>query len=154
MAHRETAPGRTPRKGRTAAAGPPRPAATTARPAFLSLSTGPGPATSTPIMYANNPVGDALLSTGIASLASSVVTAMGPLLPVGLSGLDVRETLHRLDANTHAPTLDRGLTSANRIGEALAAISMRWHFPPICSSAPCRRHSRCFARRARSSRPC
>ena len=131
MAHRETAPGRTPRKGRTAAAGPLRPtAAPPARPAFLSLSTGPGPAASTPIMYASNPVGDALLSSGMASLASSVVTAMGPLLPVGLSGLDVRETLHRLDANTHAPTLDRGLTSANRIGEALATISMRWLLAP------------------------
>ncbi len=55
---------------------------------------------------------------------------MAPLLPVGISGLDVRENLHRLDANVHAPTLDRGVTSANRIGEVLGTIAMRWLLAP------------------------
>ena len=40
---------------------------------FVSLCTGPGGTGSEPVLYANNPVGDAMLSTGIASLAGAVV---------------------------------------------------------------------------------
>jgi hypothetical protein len=140
MKHREPGQGRSNRKPRSITATPaamvvtpppaPRPFAPLTRAAFISLCTGPSGQTSEPVLYANNPVGDVLLSTGIASLAGAVVSTMAPLLPVGMSGLDVRESLHRLDANAHLPTLDRGVTSANRVGEVLGAISMRWLLAP------------------------
>lgn len=112
----------------TPAAG--KPLETMARAPFVSLCTRPGEGESKPVLYADNPVGDALLSTGIASLASAAVGTMGQLLPVGMSGLEVRETLHRLDANLHPPTLDRGLSGANRVGETLGTIAMEWLLAP------------------------
>jgi hypothetical protein len=45
----------------------------------------------------------------------------------GLSiGLDVHEPLHRFDANVHLPTRERGVTSANRVGEPIATVRMKW----------------------------
>ena len=97
---------------------------------YVSLSSRPGAGESTPIFFANNQVGSALLATGIPRVAAAAVTSMASFLPVGLSGLDVRETLHRFDANAHLPTLERGVSGANRLGEALAILTMRWRLAP------------------------
>src|SRR5688500_7449768 len=51
---------------------------------YLSFVTRPGgDGSTTPIFYASNAVGDALLSTGIVDLAGATLTSMVPLLPVG-----------------------------------------------------------------------
>src|SRR5262249_17028155 len=70
------------------------------------------------------------LPLGLSSLANAAVSALQPLIPFRMSGLNVNETLHRLDANAHPPTLERGVTSANRIGETLGAMTMRWLLAP------------------------
>jgi hypothetical protein len=97
--------------------------------AYVSLTT-IGVGGSTPILFASNPVGDALLSTGLLSLAGPTATSMVPLLPVRISGIDVRATLHRFDAAAHPPTTERGVTGANRVGEPLGALTMRWLVAP------------------------
>jgi hypothetical protein len=101
-----------------------------ARGAFLALCTRSQGGSSEAVMYADNPVGGALLSTGLGALASAAAGALGPLMPVGTSGLNVNEVLHRLDANIYPPTLDRGVSGANRVGEVLGAITMRWLLAP------------------------
>lgn len=101
-----------------------------ARDAYLSLSSRPGAGATAPIFFGSNRVGDALLSTGIGKVAGFAVATMAPVLPVGFAGLEVREPLHRFDANVHLPTRERGVSSANRVGEPLAALSMRWQLVP------------------------
>ena len=61
--------------------------------AYMSLTT-IGVGGSTPILFASNPMGDALLSTGLLTLAGPTATSIVPLLPVRISGIDVRATLH------------------------------------------------------------
>src|SRR5687767_8326362 len=57
---------------------------------YISLSTRAASDVSTaPIFYGSNPVGDALISTGIVDLAGASLTSMVPLLPVGMAGLEV-----------------------------------------------------------------
>ena len=63
-------------------------------------------------------------------MAASAVATMAPLLPVGLAGLDIQEPLHRFDANVHLPTLERGVSSANRIGETIGVLTMKWRLAP------------------------
>ena len=96
---------------------------------FLSLTT-VGFGESVPILAGSNPVGDALLSTGLMSLAGQTAASIAPLLPVQVCGLDVRETLHRLDADARLPTSESGITGANRIGERLATVTLRWLLAP------------------------
>ncbi len=103
---------------------PPAPSA-----GYLSLTT-VGFGESVPILVGSNPVGDALLSTGLMSLAGQTAASIAPLLPVRVCGLDVRETLHRLDADARLPTSESGITSANRIGERLATLTLRWLIAP------------------------
>ena len=95
---------------------------------FVSLCTLPSGGRSTAVS-GGAPIVDSL-PLGLSSLANAAVNALQPLIPSRLSGLNVNETLHRLDANAHLPTLERGMTSANRIGEALGAITMRWLLAP------------------------
>jgi hypothetical protein len=98
---------------------------------YISLSSRPAADVSTtPIFYGSNPVGDALISTGIVDLAGVSLTSMVPLLPVGMAGLEVREALHRFDANAYAPSLESGVMADNREGEVLAALTMRWLLAP------------------------
>ena len=97
---------------------------------FLSLCTQAVGGRTTPVLFADNPIGGAILSTPLASVAAAAVPAIGAFLPVSISGLSVSEPLHRFDAEMHAPTLDRGMTGANRIGEALGAASFRWLLAP------------------------
>src|SRR3989338_4175943 len=117
------------KKRRVAPETAPAPAAVT-RAGYASLCSRPGSGESKPIFFASNQMGNALLSTGIPRVAASAVTAMAAILPVGLSGLEVHETLHRFDANAHLPTLERGVSGANRVGEALGALAMRWRLAP------------------------
>jgi hypothetical protein len=74
------------------------------------------------------PVGD--LTLGLSSLASAAMNALQPFVPSTTAALNVKEPLHRFDANAQLPTLERGVTSANRVGDALATISMRWMLAP------------------------
>jgi hypothetical protein len=103
---------------------PPAPSA-----GYLSLTTA-GLGASVPILVGSNPVGEALLSTGLMSLAGPTAASIAPLLPVQVCGLDVRETMHRLDADARLPTSESGITSANRIGERLATLTLRWLVAP------------------------
>lgn len=97
--------------------------------AYLSLlSSGGGE--SSPILFGSNPMGNALLSTGLLALAGSAATAMVPVLPVRVAGIDVREALRRLDAQARPPTPERGVTAANRIGEPLGFLTLRWLVAP------------------------
>ena len=82
------------------------------------------------MLFGSNPLGDALLSTGLMTLAGPTAASMVPVLPVRMSGIEVRETLHRLDAEAHAPTQERGVTGANRVGEPLGVLTMRWLVAP------------------------
>ena len=100
------------------------------RPAVLSLCSRDRTGQSGPIMFPRNAVGGALLSSGIADAAPRAVAGLAALLPVDLAGIRVRETLHRFDANAHLPTLDGGVTAANRVGEPLATLSMQWRIAP------------------------
>jgi hypothetical protein len=54
----------------------------------------------------------------------------GTTLPAGSRGLDVQQPLHRFDSNVHLPTRERGVSSANRVGEPLALLTMQWRFDP------------------------
>jgi hypothetical protein len=115
------------RSGRTTGVSSPTAAS---RPGFVSLCSRGGSGLSAPIMFSSNRVGDAILSTGIGQAAGRAVAGFASVLPVGLAGIEVRETLHRFDANAHLPTLERGISAANRIGEPLATLSMRWRLAP------------------------
>ena len=97
---------------------------------YVSLCSRPGGGESKPIFFASNPMGGALLSTGITGVAASAVASIASFLPVGLSGLEVHETLHRFDANAHLPTLERGVSGANRMGEPIGTLTMRWRLAP------------------------
>jgi hypothetical protein len=105
---------------------PPSPPGVT-RGGFVSLCTPPAGSRPSAVAAAG-PVGD--LPLALSSLASAAMNALQPFLPSSTSGLSVKAPLHRFDANVHLPTLERGVTSANRVGEALAAISMRWLLAP------------------------
>lgn len=119
------------KKRRVAPEAPPAPAPrATTQAGYVSLCSRPGSGESKPIFFASNQVGDALLFAGIPKVAASAVASMASILPVGLSGLEVRETLHRFDANAHRPTLERGVSGANRIGEPLCTLTMRWRLAP------------------------
>jgi hypothetical protein len=54
----------------------------------------------------------------------------GATVAVGSRGLNVHESLHRFDANVHLPTCERGISSANRVGEPLALLAMQWRLVP------------------------
>jgi hypothetical protein len=121
------------RATRGAAARPVRPSAVPAGAQFVSMTTRQTGGATTPILCASNPVGDALLSSGIMSLAGpsfAAVASRVPLSPVGISGFDVNEALHRFDANAHSPSLERGVSSANRVGERLGSICLRCLLAP------------------------
>jgi len=125
----EAASGKKKRRGTQEA--PPAPAApVVTQPGYLSLCSRPEAGASTPLFFASNRAGDALLATGLPRMAATAVAAMTSILPVGLSGFEVRETLHRFDANAHVPTLERGVSSANRVGEPLGTLTMRWRLAP------------------------
>jgi hypothetical protein len=98
------------------------------RSAFVSLCTPPSGGRTTAVSAGVSVAGG--LPLGLSSLANAAVSALQPLIPSRMSGLNVDETLHRLDANAHPPALDRGVTIANRIGEALGGITMRWLLAP------------------------
>ncbi len=118
-------------KRRAVSAGPaPSVSAGQVRESFLSLVSRPGSGATTAMFFGSNRVGEALLSTGIGKVAGSAVATMSAVLPVGLAGLDIHEPLHRLDANVHLPTLERGVSSANRVGEPICMLSMKWRLAP------------------------
>ncbi len=96
----------------------------------LSLCSREGSGQSAPIVFSSSRVGDAILSTGIGQAATRAVAGLASMLPGGLGGIDVRETLYRFDANAHLPTLERGIVAANRVGEPLATLRMRWRLAP------------------------
>src|SRR4051812_3054555 len=97
---------------------------------YVSLCSREGAGQSAPIFFSSNPVGGAILSTGIGQVAGRAVAGLAPMLPVGFAGIDVRETLHRFDANAPPPTLERGIPAANRVGEPIASLAMRWRLAP------------------------
>ena len=98
------------------------------RGSFLALTTRPGTGGSHAL--AAGDLSRGAVQSGLASLANAAATVLGPLLPARMAGLSVNETLHRLDANAHPPTLERGVTAANRVGDALGAITMRMLLAP------------------------
>ncbi|HEX4567239.1 MAG TPA: hypothetical protein VH138_11445 [Vicinamibacterales bacterium] len=106
----------------------PSPGPSIARDVFVSLCTRPAGGRSTAVTSGASRGGG--LPFSLSSIAHAAGSALQPLLPSRMSGLNVSEALHRLDANAHLPTLDRGVTSANRVGEALGTISMRWLLTP------------------------
>jgi hypothetical protein len=98
---------------------------------YLSLCSRPGPDRATaPIFHGGNPVGDALISTGIVDLAGASLAAMVPLLPVGVAGFALHEGLHRFDAVACTPSLEAGVVADNRVGEQLGTLAMRWLLAP------------------------
>jgi len=97
---------------------------------YLSLASRPGSGTTAPMFAGAHRAGGGTLSAGIATVAESVIAKLSSLLPVGLLGLDIREPLHRFDVNAHLPTLERGVSSANRVGEPIATLSMKLRLAP------------------------
>lgn len=75
-------------------------------------------------------VSDVLRPVMQAKAIAATVAAVGPVLQLGVASLDINESLHRLDADVQVPSLEQGLRSANRIGEPLASIAMRWTLAP------------------------
>lgn len=96
------------------------PAAANARYVLLRSTGG---AASAPILIASNPMGGALLSTGLMSLAGAAAATMSRILPVRMCGIDVDEPLRRFE--TGADDRTDSLASANRVGEAIGSITMR-----------------------------
>jgi hypothetical protein len=109
----------------TTMAAPPRATGT----GYLSLTTLAG-GHSSPILFGSNPFGDVLLSSGVMTYAGPSAASMVPVLPVRVSGIEVSEVLHRLDADAREPTVERGIAAANRIGEPLGVLTMRWLLAP------------------------
>jgi hypothetical protein len=107
---------------------PPSPFPGVRRYGFVSLCTPPAGTRRSAVASGAGPVGD--LPMGLSSLASAAMNVLQPFLPSTTSALTVKEPLHRFDANVHLPTLERGVTSANRVGDAIATISMRWLLAP------------------------
>jgi hypothetical protein len=97
------------------------------RSAYLSLASNGGSGSS-PVLFGSNPVGDALVSTGAMTLAGA--TAMVPVLPVRVAGVAIRETLYRFGAEALSPATERGVIAANRLGDALGTVTMRWLVAP------------------------
>jgi hypothetical protein len=95
--------------------------------AYLSLASSGGSGSS-PVLFGSNPLGDALVSTGVMTLAGATVAV--PVLPVRVAGVAIRETLHRFDAETLSPGTTRGVIAANHLGEALGTVTMRWLVAP------------------------
>jgi hypothetical protein len=55
---------------------------------------------------------------------------INPLLPFLLAGVNVHESLHRFDVQMQPPAAGRGLRAANRTGEPMARVSIRWRVIP------------------------
>jgi hypothetical protein len=96
---------------------------------YLSLATAAA-GRSTPILPSGTPAAGALLATPIvARVGPAATAALLSFLPVRTSGIDVCETLYRLDAE---PRTDAGaaIASATRLGEPLGTLTMRWLAAP------------------------
>ncbi len=101
------------------------------RDVYLSLGSRPAVSATTAVFFGGHRASGRRPANGIApSGASAVTSSIAALLPAGLTGLDIHEPLHRFDANLHPPTLERGVSSANRIGETIALLSMKWRLVP------------------------
>lgn len=49
-----------------------------------------------------------------------------PLFPFGMIAVEVNEDLHRFEIEVHGPSRGRGVTAANRVGEPVAGVHIRW----------------------------
>jgi len=105
---------------------PVRPMTVLARSGFLALSTRPA----APGPQGVTATAAGAMQSGLATLANAAATVLSPILPARMSALAVSQPLHRLDANVHVATLERGVTAANRVGDALGAITMRMLVAP------------------------
>lgn len=67
-------------------------------------------------------------AAGATSEAAASIASV--LMPDGASSVDVKAPLHRLDVDVRTPGLERGVQASNRVGEALATLSLRWTLVP------------------------
>ncbi|HEY2150595.1 MAG TPA: hypothetical protein VGH34_07300 [Vicinamibacterales bacterium] len=100
------------------------------REVYLSLASRPAVSATTAVFFGGHRVSGGRASSGIASSAAPAIASTPVLLPAGLTGLDIHEPLHRFDANLHPPTLEGGVSSANRVGETIALLTMKWRLVP------------------------
>ena len=107
---------------------------------YFALASRPGGCAVTPILRTASGVGERLLSA--VDRATATVSSLPPLLPSSACGVHVQETLYRFDANAHLPTRERGISSANRVGEPLALLSMQVRPVPDDFDGRDRRRSR------------
>lgn len=67
-------------------------------------------------------------ASGTASQAAASIASV--LMPAGASHIEIKAPLHRLDVDVRVPALERGVQASNRVGEALATLSLRWTLAP------------------------
>jgi hypothetical protein len=100
------------------------------RDVYLSLGSRPAVSATTAVLFGGDRASGGRANGIAPSGASAVTSSIAALLPAGLIGLDIHEPLHRFDANLHPPTLESGVSGANRIGETIALLSMKWRLVP------------------------
>lgn len=90
-----------------------------------------------PLLRATNPLGTLMLESGMMPVFAKVADALGPageglmtVMPIEMIGVEVHEELHRFDIVGEAPDPQRGVRAANRVGEHIAAVTMRWMIAP------------------------
>lgn len=90
-----------------------------------------------PVLAPTNPLGSLLLASGVMPAMLRVMNGRAALmeslarfLPVAMVGVEVHEELHRFEVDTKAPARDGALVAANRLGEAVGSLRIRWLIAP------------------------
>jgi hypothetical protein len=90
-----------------------------------------------PLLRGTNPLGSLMIESGMMPMFAKVADALGPageglmtVMPIEMIGVEVHEELHRFDIEGHPPDAQRGVRAGNRVGEHIAAVTMRWMIAP------------------------
>jgi len=90
-----------------------------------------------PLLRATNPLGSLMLESGLMPIFGQLAEALGPageglmnVMPIEMIGVEVHEELHRFDIDGQIPGVNHGVRAANRVGEHIAAVTMRWMIAP------------------------
>src|SRR5215471_14607236 len=90
-----------------------------------------------PLLRGTNPIGTLMIESGMMPLFAKMADVLGPageglmtVMPIDMIGVEVHEELHRFDIAGQVPDALSGVRAGNRVGEAIAAVTMRWMIAP------------------------
>jgi hypothetical protein len=90
-----------------------------------------------PLLRGTNPLGTLMIESGMMPVFAKMADVLGPageglmtVMPIEMIGVEVHEELHRFDIEGQAPDPQRGVRAGNRVGEHIAAVTMRWMIAP------------------------